>query len=125
MDGNENCHASSGRRKYMTGPMHLFMFGAGYTARAFARTMAGRAASMAGTARDAEGMDRLRAGGITPFLFDGVAAGEDAAAALWLRGFCLSFQQLCVAHLDATPLLCSLEGRQVIRRRGRGNSFRR
>jgi nucleoside-diphosphate-sugar epimerase len=66
----------------MTIPMHLFMFGAGYAARAFARTMAGHAASMAGTARDAEGMDRLRAGGITPFVFDGVATGEDAAAAL-------------------------------------------
>jgi nucleoside-diphosphate-sugar epimerase len=66
----------------MNGPMHLFVFGAGYTARAFAGTVAEHAASLGGTIRDAESAPRLRAQGITPFLFDGAKASEDVAAAV-------------------------------------------
>lgn len=58
-----------------------FLFGAGYSARAFARRMAGRA-GFAGTTRSQENFGLLREAGITPCLFDGTKIGDEIAAAL-------------------------------------------
>jgi nucleoside-diphosphate-sugar epimerase len=58
-----------------------FLVGAGYSARAFARRMAGRA-GVAGTTRKPENFGPLREAGIEPFLFDGTRIGKELAARL-------------------------------------------
>jgi len=58
-----------------------FLFGAGYSARAFARRMAGKA-KIAGTTRSQENFGLLREAGIIPCLFDGTHVGDDLAARL-------------------------------------------
>jgi nucleoside-diphosphate-sugar epimerase len=58
-----------------------FLFGAGYSARAFARRMGGRA-KIAGTTRAVEKFPLLREAGITPFVFDGTRVGDELALAL-------------------------------------------
>lgn len=52
-----------------------FIFGAGYSAKAFARAHADFGA-FAGTTRTAEKFDALRAAGISPLVFDGVPTSE-------------------------------------------------
>ncbi|MCO5072346.1 MAG: SDR family oxidoreductase [Rhizobiaceae bacterium] len=49
----------------------IFIFGAGYSARAFAETARGRAGSILGTTRSDEKFEALRLSGISPLLFDG------------------------------------------------------
>lgn len=61
--------------------MRIFIFGAGYSGRAFARRMAGKAQWIAGTTRSADKLDALARDGMRPLLFDG-AALTDAARAL-------------------------------------------
>ncbi len=61
---------------------HLFIFGLGYSALAFARRARGRFASIAGTVRTAAKAERLRAEGIEALVFDGRAASDDVRAAL-------------------------------------------
>jgi nucleoside-diphosphate-sugar epimerase len=61
--------------------MRIFIFGAGYSGRAFARRMAGRAEWIAGTTRSEGKLDALARDGMRPVLFDG-AALTDAARAL-------------------------------------------
>jgi nucleoside-diphosphate-sugar epimerase len=51
---------------------HLFIFGVGYSASAFARLVRGEYASIGGTVRSAEKAERLRAEGIEALVFDGV-----------------------------------------------------
>lgn len=51
--------------------MKIFIFGAGYSARAFARRIAGKATFIGGTTRAAERMAPIERSGIVPFLFDG------------------------------------------------------
>ena len=58
-----------------------FLFGAGYSARAFARRIADKA-KIAGTTRSQENFGLLRENGITPFRFDGTHVADDLAAPL-------------------------------------------
>ncbi len=62
--------------------MRIFLFGAGYSARAFARLAAGEADAIAGTTRSESKADALRAAGIQPFLFDGADVSPQIAAEL-------------------------------------------
>lgn len=62
--------------------MNVFLLGAGYSARAYARLTAARAGTIWGTTRSADRFDALRADGITPLAFDGTEIGPDMAAAL-------------------------------------------
>jgi nucleoside-diphosphate-sugar epimerase len=61
--------------------MRLFVFGLGYTAAAFARTMSGQAI-VSGTTRDPEKQKRLAAEGINASAFDGASPSPDTADAL-------------------------------------------
>lgn len=61
--------------------MRLFVFGLGYTAAAFARTLSGRAA-ISGTTRDPEKREALVAEGINAFAFDGTSPSPDIPDAL-------------------------------------------
>ncbi len=58
-----------------------FIFGAGYSGRAFARLVAGQA-DVSGTTRSIENFDRLRQAGIEPLLFDGAAWPDAVRLAL-------------------------------------------
>jgi nucleoside-diphosphate-sugar epimerase len=51
--------------------MRIFIFGAGYSGKALARRMAGRAAAIIGTTRTTDKFGPLRGAGATPMLFDG------------------------------------------------------
>lgn len=62
--------------------MRLFIFGAGYSARTFARRVAAEAEWIGGTTRTAEKGEALRQAGIEPVLFDGTAPSAAVAAAL-------------------------------------------
>ena len=62
--------------------MRVFLLGAGYSARAYARLAVERGAAVAGTTRSAEKAETLATEGITPVLFDGSGIGPDMAAAL-------------------------------------------
>ena len=66
----------------MTGPIRLFVFGLGYSARAFVDGIKDRAASISGTTRSAEKAAALAARGVRPFMFDGQSAGEGVAEAV-------------------------------------------
>jgi nucleoside-diphosphate-sugar epimerase len=62
--------------------MRVFLLGAGYSARAFARRQRGRAEAILGTTRSPEKSGALRKDGIEPLAFDGGAIGAEMAAAL-------------------------------------------
>lgn len=62
--------------------MDFFLFGAGYSARAFARQMAADSHTIAGTTRSPENFTRLEKTGIEPFLFDGTEISSQLAARL-------------------------------------------
>ena len=62
--------------------MRVFLLGAGYSARAFARRQRGQAEAIFGTTRSADGFEALRQRGIEPLPFDGRAIGADMADAL-------------------------------------------
>jgi nucleoside-diphosphate-sugar epimerase len=66
----------------VTSTINLFVFGLGYSAGAFARTMKGRADPIGGTVRTEEKAARLRAEGIAAVVFDGKAPGAGVGAAL-------------------------------------------
>lgn len=60
----------------------FFLFGAGYSARAFAATRPDPDTPISGTTRSPEKFDALRRAGIKPFVFDGSAFSPDLLAAL-------------------------------------------
>lgn len=62
--------------------MRVFIFGAGYSARAFARSMAGEAEWIGGTTRTEAKFEGLRVAGIEPFAFDGTGVSPEIAAEL-------------------------------------------
>ncbi|MDJ0932839.1 SDR family oxidoreductase [Breoghania sp.] len=62
--------------------MRLFVFGLGYSARAFVEKMRDRLDWVGGTTRSSEKAESLCAAGIEPFLFDGEAPGDGIAEAL-------------------------------------------
>lgn len=62
--------------------MRIFLFGAGYSARAFARLAAGEAETIVGTTRGDGKFALLRAAGIEPLSFDGTAVSPQIAAEL-------------------------------------------
>jgi len=62
--------------------MRIFIFGAGYSARAFARSIAGEAEWIGGTTRTEAKFAGLRAAGIEPFAFDGTDVSAGIAAEL-------------------------------------------
>jgi hypothetical protein len=57
--------------------MQLFLFGAGYSARAFAKLIDGQADFIGGTTRDGAKFSDLKKEGITPFLFHGTHASQE------------------------------------------------
>ncbi len=59
--------------------MNLFLFGAGYSVRALARSPGTRQSIIAGTTRDRGRFPRLEAAGIKPFIFDGETLTDDIA----------------------------------------------
>lgn len=62
--------------------MRLFIFGAGYSGKAIAREMSGKAEWIGGTTRTQEGQRALSKAGVEPFAFDGGGLSMAAAAAL-------------------------------------------
>lgn len=62
--------------------MNIFIFGAGYSARAFAQSNDGRADVIFGTTRSEAKLEVLRRCGIQPLLFDETAMVPDVSAAL-------------------------------------------
>lgn len=62
--------------------MKLLVFGAGYSGRAIAREMSGRAAWIAGTTRRPDKFARLEAAGMKPLLFDGAPLESPLLAAI-------------------------------------------
>ena len=62
--------------------MRVFIFGAGYSARVFALARQEAHLRIAGTTRSPDKFDALREAGIEPFLFDGAALSDEAAAEL-------------------------------------------
>ncbi len=73
----------------MTPPVRLFVFGLGYSALAFVRSMQPQAAWIGGTARDPDKAARLRSEGIDTIVFDGETANAGVAAALGKASHCL------------------------------------
>ncbi|RCW84500.1 SDR family oxidoreductase [Phyllobacterium bourgognense] len=57
--------------------MNIFLFGAGYSARAFAKVIDGQADFIGGTTRDSAKFSDLKKDGITPFLFHGTHASQE------------------------------------------------
>lgn len=62
--------------------MSMFIFGAGYSARAFAESVAGGNGTIRGTTRSEARFDLLSRSGIEPLLFDGASLSDDVRAAL-------------------------------------------
>lgn len=62
--------------------MDVFLFGAGYSARAYARLAANRSIAVAGTTRSADNFGRLEAAGIEPFVFSGGRVSPEMIARL-------------------------------------------
>lgn len=62
--------------------MRIFIFGAGYSGRAFARRMAKKAEWIAGTTRSAGKLEALARDGMRPVLFDGAELSDEARALL-------------------------------------------
>lgn len=63
-------------------PSRVFLFGAGYSARAFACARPEGRIEIAGTTRTPRGFDPLREAGISPRLFDGTGLSDEIAADL-------------------------------------------
>lgn len=57
--------------------MRIFLFGAGYSAKAFARLMLGEATNIIGTTRNEQNFPSLEQSGITPLFFNEEAASPD------------------------------------------------
>ncbi len=57
--------------------MRIFLFGAGYSAQAFARKMASEAERIDGTTRHEQKFPLLEQAGIKPMLFDGETPSPD------------------------------------------------
>jgi nucleoside-diphosphate-sugar epimerase len=57
--------------------MQIFLFGAGYSARAFARAIDGNADFIGGTTRESAKLAALKQDGITPYLFHGTHASQE------------------------------------------------
>ncbi|MBC8716813.1 SDR family oxidoreductase [Ochrobactrum sp. Marseille-Q0166] len=57
--------------------MRIFLFGAGYSARAFSRLMIGEAERIDGTTRNEQNFPLLEKSGIAPIIFDGETASND------------------------------------------------
>lgn len=62
--------------------MRLFVFGLGYSSRAFVEEVRKRFDWIGGTTRSREKAEALRAAGIEPFLFDGLSASPEISTAL-------------------------------------------
>ncbi|MCX2724185.1 SDR family oxidoreductase [Roseibium salinum] len=62
--------------------MRLFVFGVGFSSRAFIEEVRGRFDWIGGTTRSPEKAEELRDAGIEPFLFDGKSKGDGIADAL-------------------------------------------
>lgn len=60
----------------------FFIFGAGYSGKAFGALASSRGAAVAGTTRSGDRFAALRTTGIEPLLFDGLQLSPEAAAAL-------------------------------------------
>lgn len=57
--------------------MRIFLFGAGYSARAFSRLMTGEAERIDGTTRNEQNIPTLEKAGIAPIIFDGETASPE------------------------------------------------
>ncbi|MEX0344622.1 MAG: SDR family oxidoreductase [Rhizobiaceae bacterium] len=57
--------------------MKVFIFGAGFSARAFARLISGKGVAVSGTTRSESRFDLLRSAGLSPYLFDGLQLTAD------------------------------------------------
>jgi len=57
--------------------MRIFLFGAGYSARAFSRLMTGEAERIDGTTRNEQNFPLLEKSGIAPIIFDGETASPE------------------------------------------------
>jgi nucleoside-diphosphate-sugar epimerase len=66
----------------MTANIRIFVFGLGYSARAFVDGIRDRAASISGTTRSAEKAAAFETRGVRAFIFDGRVAGEGIAEAV-------------------------------------------
>jgi nucleoside-diphosphate-sugar epimerase len=66
----------------MTGPIRIFVFGLGYSARALVDGIKDRAVSISGTTRSIEKAAALESHSIHPLIFDGQSAGEGVAGAV-------------------------------------------
>ena len=62
--------------------MRIFIFGAGYSGRAFARRMDGKAEWIAGTTRSTDKLEALARDGMRAMLFDGATLSDEARALL-------------------------------------------
>lgn len=62
--------------------MSMFIFGAGYSARSFAESVASGSDTIRGTTRSEARFDLLRRSGIEPLLFDGASLSNELRAAL-------------------------------------------
>lgn len=62
--------------------MRIFTFGAGYSGRAYARRMSGKAEWVAGTTRSEDKLHALERDGMRPVLFDGETLSEEARGLL-------------------------------------------
>ncbi|OYR13983.1 SDR family oxidoreductase [Brucella grignonensis] len=62
--------------------MRIFLFGAGYSARAFSRLMTGEAERIDGTTRNEQNFPTLEKAGIAPIIFDGETASPELIARL-------------------------------------------
>ena len=62
--------------------MHAMIFGAGYSGKAIGRLLSTRGNRVSGTTRSLEKQASLRAFGIEPFQFDGIALSEELTAEL-------------------------------------------
>ena len=60
----------------------VFLLGAGYSSRAYARLLAGEGQRVVGTTRSPGKMQRLRADGVEPLFFDGNSISDEMAQAL-------------------------------------------
>ncbi|HWK15752.1 MAG TPA: SDR family oxidoreductase [Rhizobiaceae bacterium] len=83
----------------------FLLLGAGYSARAFAARLKGRA-DIEGTRRNAEKASLLEATGITPLVFDGTAISPELADALR----CITHLVVSAAPSPKDPLLGVLRG---------------
>jgi nucleoside-diphosphate-sugar epimerase len=66
----------------MSSPVHLFVFGLGYSASAFARTLVGKCDWVGGTVRSLEKAEKLAGEGLRTLMFDGADPGIGIAEAV-------------------------------------------